>query len=127
MARELCLHNLKVYSDSQLVVNQVNDIYQASEEKMVSYLEKAKKLLGLIATVLVEVVPRSKNTNTDALAKLASVRDAKLLEAVSVEFLVDPRIKQRLEMMELEQEHSWMDSIIAYLKNGELPENKLEA
>ena len=30
-------------------------------------------------------------------------------------------------MMELEQETSWMDMIIAYLKNGELLENKTEA
>ena len=27
LARELQVHNLKVYSDLQLVVNQVNDIY----------------------------------------------------------------------------------------------------
>ena len=29
--------------------------------------------------------------------------------------------------MELEQEPSWMDPIIAYLKNDELLENKIEA
>ena len=29
--------------------------------------------------------------------------------------------------MEFEQEPSWIDPIIPYLKNGELPENKIEA
>ena len=93
---------MKVYSDSQLVVNLVNDVYQAKREKMVAYLEKAKELLGLILTVSIEVVPRSKNINADTLAKLASTRDAELLNAVSIEFLAKPSIKQRPEVTKLE-------------------------
>ena len=46
---------------------------------------------------------------------------------MSVEFLAEPSIKQLPEVMELEQEPSWMDPIISYLKNNELPENKTEA
>ena len=42
---------------------------------MVAYLEKAKELMGSILVVSIEVVP-SKNTNVDALAKLASTKDA---------------------------------------------------
>ena len=42
LARELQVHNLRVYSDTQLVVNQVNDIYRERGEKMVAYLEKTK-------------------------------------------------------------------------------------
>ena len=126
-ARELRVCNLKIYSDSQLVVNQVNDVYQVRGEKMVAYLGKAKELLRSIQVTLIEVVPRSKNTNADTLAKLASTRDAELLDAVSVEFLAEPSIKQRPEVMELEQKPSWMDPIVVYVKNGELPENKTEA
>ena len=62
---------------------------------MVTYLEKDKELLGLIATISVEVVLQSKNANAYALAKLASMRDAELLDAVSVEFLLEPSIKQQ--------------------------------
>ena len=126
LARELKTNNLKVYSDSQLVVNQVNETYQAREEKIVAYLEKAKELMGSISTVIIEVVPRSKNSNTDALAKLASTKDAELLNAVSIEFLSKPNIKQRPEIMELEKEPSWMDPIVAYLKIRKLLENKIE-
>ena len=61
---------------------------------MVAYLEKVKELMGSISTVTIEVVPRSKNSNADALAKLVSTKDAKLLNAVSVEFLSEPNIKQ---------------------------------
>ena len=94
---------------------------------MVAYLEKAKELLGLIRAVSIEVVSWSKNVKADALAKLVSTRDVELLDAVLVEFSAKPNIKQRLEVMELDHEPSWMDSIVAYLKNGELPENKTEA
>ena len=61
------------------------------------------------------------------MAKLSSTRDSKLLDAVSVEFLVKPSIKPKSEIIELMREPSWMDLIIAYLKNGELPEEKTEA
>ena len=116
LAKELQVHNLKVYSDSQLVVNQVNDIYQAKREKMVAYLEKTKQLMGSILMISIEVVPQSKNANVDALAKLAFMKDVELLDTVSVEFLVEPSIKQWPEVMKLEHEPSWIDPIIVYLK-----------
>ena len=112
LAKVLQVGNLKLYSNSQLVVNQVNNTYQAKEEKMVAYLEKAKELMGSILAVSIDVVPRSKNVNAEALAKLASTKDTELLNAISVEFLVEPSIKQRQDIMKLEEEPSWMDPII---------------
>ena len=94
MAKELQADNLKIYSDSQLVINQMNDIYLARGERMASYLKKAKGLMKSIPTASIEVIPRSKNANVDALAKLASTKDPKLLCAISVEFLAEPSIRQ---------------------------------
>ena len=65
--------------------------------------------------------------NADTLAKLASTRDSELLDAVSVEFLTEPSIKPQLEIMELMQEPSHIDPIIAYLRRDELQEEKTEA
>ena len=73
---------------------------------MVTYLEKAKELMGSISVAPIEVILMSKNANTDALTKLASTKDADLLNAVSVEFLVEPSIKQRPDVMELKHEPS---------------------
>ena len=42
LVKKLTTHNVKIYSDSQLVVNQVNDIYLARGKKIITYLEKAK-------------------------------------------------------------------------------------
>ena len=38
------------------MVNQVNDIYQARGDKMVTYLEKAKKLMKPIPTASIKVI-----------------------------------------------------------------------
>ena len=73
-------------------MNQVNDIYILRREKMTAYLDKAKKHLSLFFPASIEVIPRSRNSNTNALAKLASTRDANLLDVVFVEFLADPNI-----------------------------------
>lgn len=44
LAKEVLARHFIIYSDSQLIVNQVNFEYQAKGEKMASYLEK--ELLG---------------------------------------------------------------------------------
>ena len=62
---------------------------------MVAYLEKAKGLMETFPIAFIEVIPRSKNANIDALAKLASIRDSELLDTVSIEFLAEPNIKPR--------------------------------
>ena len=60
---------------------------------MVAYLEKAKGLMDTFPIAFIKVIPRSKSTNAEALAKLASTKDEKLLDAVSVEFLAKRSIK----------------------------------
>ena len=67
---------------------------------MVVYLEKVKELMGSILEASIEIILRSKNANPDALAKLASIKDANLLNAM--EFLVESSIKQQPNVMELE-------------------------
>ena len=46
LAKKVSACHLLIYSDSQLIVNQVNSKHQAKREKMAFYLEKAKELLG---------------------------------------------------------------------------------
>ena len=59
---------------------------------MVAYLDKVNEQLSLFSAASIEVIPRSRNSNANALAKLASTRDTDLLDAISVEFLVEPNI-----------------------------------
>ncbi|KAL5551303.1 hypothetical protein UlMin_001479 [Ulmus minor] len=46
LAKEVSARHLTIYSDSQLVVSQVNSEFQAKGEKMASYLEKAKEAMN---------------------------------------------------------------------------------
>ena len=84
---------------------------------MVAHLEKVRKIIMSFSTYMIEVIPRTKNSHADALAKLSSTKDVELLNMVSVEFLAEPSINQRLVVMEVDQEPSLMDSI-AYLKRA---------
>ena len=68
---------------------------------MASYLEKEKRMMETFPITLIKVIPRSKNANADALAKLASTTNSELLNAMSVEFLAEPSIKPQPEIMEL--------------------------
>ena len=86
LAHELQVCNVNIFSNSHLIVNQVNHIYIARREKMATYLDKAKKQVSLFSSTSIEDIPRNKNSNADALAKLTSTRDSDLLGAVSMEF-----------------------------------------
>ena len=62
---------LEVCSDSQLVVKQIEDSYEARGEKMILYLKKVRELLKKFERVQVRHIPRAENSRSDALAKLA--------------------------------------------------------
>ncbi|KAK4383524.1 hypothetical protein Sango_2724800 [Sesamum angolense] len=61
-----------IYSDSQLVVNQVQGSYEARDEKMAKYFSKAKNMLGKFEEASVVQILRANNATADQLAKLAS-------------------------------------------------------
>ena len=94
---------------------------------MTAYLKNVKDLIRLFSLFIIEVIPRVRNSYADALTKLASTKDVELLNVVSMEFLPKPSINQRQVVMELDQEPSWMDLILTYLKIGELLDDKIEA
>ena len=50
LAKEMRVESLDIYSDSQLVVCQITNEYQAHGEKMVAYLQKAKDLLNAFSS-----------------------------------------------------------------------------
>ena len=50
LAKEMRVESLEIYNDSQLVVCQVTNEYQARGKKMVAYLQKAKDLLSTFSS-----------------------------------------------------------------------------
>lgn len=132
-AREIGIEELIVYSDSQLVVNQLSEDYEARDERMQTYLALAKDLLKSFKGIRIEHVPRERNAHADTLASLASACVASSARSVTFATLDQPSFKLEVKARE-EQETfnislgpSWMDEIRAYLKDDVVPEDKKAA
>ncbi|KAL0298016.1 UNVERIFIED_CONTAM: hypothetical protein Scaly_3076400 [Sesamum calycinum] len=63
---------LKVYGDSQLVVNQLLGLYEVKKPELLPYHNYTKRLMGWLGDVELEHLSRKDNKQIDALAKLAS-------------------------------------------------------
>ena len=61
LAHSIEADQLEVCSDSQLVVRQIKDSYEAKGKKMILYLKKVRELLKRFVRVQVRHVPRTKN------------------------------------------------------------------
>ena len=62
LTHSLEVGQLEVYSDSQLVVRQIEDTYEAKSERMILYLRKVRDLLKKFMLVQIKHVPRVENS-----------------------------------------------------------------
>ena len=73
-------------------------------------------------------VPRSQNNHPDSLANLASAVKFQFMRDIPVEYIVKPNIKRSGgKVLCLDTSLGWRDPIIAYLKDGVLPNDRAEA
>ena len=87
MAVELKAGAIHCYSDSLLVVNQILGEYQARGSRSAAYLKKVQNTLDHFEYYTVEQIPREENAMADALARLATSRDADELSIIPIEVL----------------------------------------
>ena len=92
LTHSLEVDQLEVYSDSQLVVRQIEDTYEAKSGRMILYLRKVRDLLKKFVLVQIKHVPREENSRADALAKLATASKEDLSSSTPVEYLAEPSI-----------------------------------
>ncbi|XP_071906208.1 uncharacterized protein [Coffea arabica] len=126
IARKLGARSLKVFSDSQLIVNQVWGSYEVKEGTLKRYVAKTHELKGLFEQFALEQIPRSQNKRADALSKLASTSAGILGREIVVE-IVRSRAYDQVRAVIIQVVSSWMDPIVRYLAQGELPLNRTEA
>ncbi|GKU93134.1 hypothetical protein SLEP1_g6759 [Rubroshorea leprosula] len=127
LAKAVNVEYIKIFSDSQLVVNQVKGDFNAQETIMTKYLEKVAQLLKLFKGYEMHHIKRTKTSKVDALARLASLGVTESGKEIYVEELSSPSISEE-EILEIEEEEvTWMNPIKRYLFNGDLPEDKKEA
>jgi hypothetical protein len=123
IAKELGATTLRVQSDSQLIVGQVNGEYEVKEERMAKYLNFVKKIIHVFDKVILIQVPREQNTEAGALAKLASSEETTNQQ---IEVQYSPSHMQR-EMSPIDVSNSWMTPITECLEEGTLPTDPVEA
>ena len=112
LAHSLEVDQLEVYSDSQLVVRQIEDTYEAKSERMILYLRKVRDLLKKFVLVQIKHVPRVENSRADALAKLATASQEDLSMSTPVEYLAEPSIDLYGEVVaQVGSKPTWMEPI----------------
>ena len=72
LPHSLEIDQLEVYNNSQLVVRQIEDTYEAKSERMILYLKRVRDLMKKFVLVQVRHIPRTENSRADALTKLAT-------------------------------------------------------
>ena len=123
MAKSVEAKSILVLGDSQLVMGQVNGIYEAKEERMRKYLNRVMRLIKRFEKADFVQIPREENVEADTIAKEASTNES-MDESDEVQYMpsIDvPKVQQ------VDSRGNWMTPIISYLKDGRLPEEKDEA
>ena len=107
LAYSLEVDQLEVCSDSQLVVRQIEDTYEAKSGRMILYLKQVWDLLKKFVMVQVRHIPRAENSRADALEKLATASQEDLSKSTPVEYLAEPSINLcDVEVAPIESEQS---------------------
>ncbi|XP_020963402.1 uncharacterized protein LOC110265013 [Arachis ipaensis] len=123
LAQEVGATRLEICSDSQIVTSQVNGSYQARDSLLQKYLERVKELSKQFEEVMVQHVPRERNTRADLLSKLASTKPGTGNRSLIQGITREPAVALHLT----EISPSWMDSITDFLQNSKLPGSEKEA
>ncbi|KAL5702453.1 hypothetical protein ACHQM5_027671 [Ranunculus cassubicifolius] len=135
-AQELEVQSLKICTDSQLIVMQIQDQYIAKDTELVKYLDTAKSLITRFKSFNIEHVPRDNNRHADSLAYLASKIETEMPRVLRIEVQDHPAYKPRpqvnlisdlYEATAEEISNSWMQPIIEYIRDNLLTDNKQEA
>ena len=128
LTHSLEIDQLEVCSDSQLVVRQIEDTYEAKSGRMILYLIKVRDLLKKFVLVQVRHIPKAENSRANALAKLETASEEDLSRSTPVEYLVEPSIDLcDVKVAQVGSEPSWMESIWDYIIDRRLPDDPKEA
>ncbi|XP_074315143.1 uncharacterized protein LOC141651324 [Silene latifolia] len=147
MASGLKVRNLRVYSDSLLVVNHVNNEYVARDSKMIAYLKIATEQKLKFRTFKITQVPREQNVEAGALATLGSTFQPTELSNVPITHVLTPAIQREPYQRPVkedvhmqcaqgartlvstvgQQDADWRILYLNWLRDGTLPEDRKEA
>ena len=97
---------------------------------MSAYAKEVIRLADQFQNCRLLQVSRDDNTHADALANLASSMQTGKTRTIMIDFMSGSSIElesTEQEAMCVDKGPSWMDAIVAFLKEGKLPEDHKEA
>ena len=120
---------VKMFSDSRLVVDQVTGEIEAKDVRMQGYLNQVKRLRLGFDLFSLSYISRSGNTHAESLVTLTTSLAGQLPRIVLVEHLggASKVVKNTTRVHEIRVGPSWMDPIVAFLKDDILPKAKSKA
>ncbi|KAL2235216.1 UNVERIFIED_CONTAM: hypothetical protein Sindi_1253800 [Sesamum indicum] len=127
LAYEAGARILEAYTDSQLVVMQIQGIYEAKEKTMIAYKERAELLMQRFDKCSLQQIPRDENERADSLAKFGALLLGIKERKITVMIKKQHSISSNREMHTTETSSAWIEEIASYLREGVLPENPLKA
>lgn len=89
----LWAEKVKIWTDSQLVANHLNESFQTNDEEMEQYLKYSKRTMTNFKVVEVEQIPRAENFRADILAIMVATSDKKIPQSVPVEVKAFKRLE----------------------------------
>ena len=117
--------SIKLFSDSRLIVGQVRGEFEAKDERMQGYLSQVKSMQSKFDSFDLLHVPKSGNAHTDSLAMLATSSAQDLPRVILIKDLYKPsRTGDTVQINQIRGGTSWLDSIIQFLKEDILSEEK---
>ena len=120
---------MEMFSDSRLIIGQIEGALEARDLRMQEYLNQVRHLQSGFESFNLSQIPRSRNTHADSLATLATSSAQNLPRVILVEDLCKATEVGRnvVHIHKIRVSPSWMDSIVLLLKEDILPESKSEA
>ncbi|XP_072087287.1 uncharacterized protein [Arachis hypogaea] len=94
-------------------------MYQARDPLLQKYLEKVKGLSKDFEEVVVQHVPRERNTRADLLSKLASTKPGTGNRSLIQSLVKEPIVALCASRADIDS--SWIDPIIDFLESSKLP------
>ncbi|KAM2273774.1 hypothetical protein ACFX1S_043664 [Malus domestica] len=125
LAKHLSVKRIDIFSDSQLVVDQVTNNFDAKDNSMAAYLAQTQLLLKHFHYQITQI-PRAANSHANALARIASAVEDKIRKKIQVELLAAPST-MAVEVCNLQHGDSWITSIYRFLAHGIIPNDKVQA
>ena len=96
-------------------MNQVLSEYTAKDPRMESYLVVVKSLKAQFDECNIEQVPRSSNTQTDALMSLGSTFEPSTRQIIPIGYIEKPSIEIESTVAAIVDTDDWRTSVVAYL------------